>query len=186
MADWKAEVRQAAGEMTQLPQIIPGEFPDIELYMDQLLTYLDRRLGFFGQGEEGSFVTKAMINNYSKAKLLPPAQGKRYGKDHMMALTLIGQLKRVLPVQEMDKILGQPPQQLEGLYQLFLKAQRQAFDQAPQLAEELLEEAAGQEEWGSAAVVIQLAAEAQMRLLLAQRLLDSQPREPEKKPDKKK
>lgn len=186
MSQWKEQVRQAAEEMTQLPQITPGEIPDIELYMDQLLTYLDRRLGFFGQGEEGSFVTKAMINNYSKAKLLPPARSKRYGKDHVMALTLIGQLKRVLPVQEMDKILGQAPQQMEGLYELFLKAQRQAFFQAPQLAQELLEEAADQEEWGSAAVVIQLAAEAQMRLLLAQRLLDGSPRPAAEKSEKKK
>ena len=186
MAQWKEEVRQLAQEMTGVPQITREEIPDIELYMDQLVTYLDRRLGFFRQAEDGHFITNAMINNYSKAKLVPPARSKRYSEDHVMALCLICQLKRVLPVQDMDKILQSTgdKEQLAALYELFLKAQREAFSQAPRLAEELIEAASDVpegENWGNAAVVIQLAADAQLRLLMAQRLLDSQPRPGEKK-----
>lgn len=140
MAQWKEEVRKLAGEMTEVPQISRSEIPDIPLYMDQLVTYLDRRLGFFKRDEDGPLITNAMVNNYSKAKLVPPARSKRYGEDHVMALCLICQLKRMLPVQDMGKILrpGAGEEELAALYELFLQAQREAFSQAPKLAEEVI------------------------------------------------
>ena len=45
MEDWKEQVRQLARELADAPQIRREEIPDLEIYMDQLTTYLDRRLG---------------------------------------------------------------------------------------------------------------------------------------------
>lgn len=186
MADWKDDVRHTAEGMTQVPQITRGEIPDIDLYMDQLVTYLDRRLAFFRPDANSPLVTGAMINNYSKQKLLPSAKNKRYSARHIMSLSLICQLKRVLPVQDMDKIFAADGEEdsLAALYDLFLHTQQEAFSHAPALADQLIA-AAGDlsEDEGTAAVVLQLAAEAQLRLLMAQRLLDSRPHTiaPEKK-----
>ncbi len=52
MEDWKEQVRQLARELADAPQIRREEIPDLEIYMDQLTTYLDRRLGFYNR-EEG-------------------------------------------------------------------------------------------------------------------------------------
>ena len=50
------------------------QLPDIGLYMDQVLTYVDRQLGLFRQTGQEHFLTPAMINNYIKDSLLPRAE----------------------------------------------------------------------------------------------------------------
>ena len=94
MPEWKDEVRRLAQQMEKAPQILPEEIPDLEIYMDQLTTYLDKRLGFYNREGESPFVTRSMVNNYSKAKLLPPPAAKRYSRVHVMLLSLVCQLKR--------------------------------------------------------------------------------------------
>ena len=72
MSQWKNEVEGIAREMSRAPQIQPEEIPDLEIYMDQLTTYLDKRLSFYSREAEAPFITRSMVNNYSKARLLPP------------------------------------------------------------------------------------------------------------------
>ncbi|MPM04065.1 hypothetical protein SDC9_50335 [bioreactor metagenome] len=76
--------------------------PDINLYMDQVLSYLPRQLIAFDEKEK---LTSAMVNNYSKEKLLPRAQGKHYTRDHLAHLTAISALKQVLSVKEIQTLL---------------------------------------------------------------------------------
>lgn len=179
MPQWKDEVRTLAGELAKAPQIQPEEIPDLEIYMDQLTTYLDKRLGFYNREAGTPFITRSMVNNYSKAKLLPPPVAKRYGKAHMMLLSLVCQLKRIFTIQDLGQLLDpiSGEKETEELYRLFLCAQREAFARTPALAEELLQ---GMEEGGDpsdqarkAALVTQLAVRAQRDLLLAERILDS-------------
>ena len=81
------------------------QIPDIGLYKDQLTEYLKRQhIGFVLEEEEP--LTSAMINNYIKAGVLPRANGKRYGRDHVAYLTAVSLLKQVLSVQETGKLLG--------------------------------------------------------------------------------
>lgn len=72
--------------------------PDIPLYMDQVVSYLGRQLIGFGRGDT---LTSAMVNNYIKDGLVPRAQGKRYGKEHLAYLTLVAAVKQVLSVRDM-------------------------------------------------------------------------------------
>lgn len=72
-------------------------FPDIGLYMDQLISYMPRQLIHYGEGEA---LTSAMVNNYIKDGHLPRAEGKRYSKAHLAYLTELCALKTVLPVRE--------------------------------------------------------------------------------------
>lgn len=181
LSDWKKETRDIAGEMTQVPQIRKEEIPDIELYMDQLITYLERRLSFFQRDSRTPLVTGTMVNNYSKAGLTRPANRKRYDKAHVMALSVICQLKRMLSIQDMGRVGGplERPEEMAPVYDIFLEAQKERFAQAPALADDLIRrtEEAGigpeDRDQALAALVIQLAAEAQRDILLAERLIDS-------------
>lgn len=190
MSQWKNEVEGIAREMSRAPQIQPEEIPDLEIYMDQLTTYLDKRLSFYSREAEAPFITRSMVNNYSKARLLPPPVSKRYSRIHMMVLSLICQLKRLFTIQDLGRLLAPVSQekQTEGLYRLFLEAQREVFARTPEITKELLaprdEEGDGLEE--KSALVVQLAVRAQRDLLLAEKLLDAIPQGEEEPKTKRK
>ncbi len=192
MSQWKNEVEGIAREMSRAPQIQPEEIPDLEIYMDQLTTYLDKRLSFYSREAEAPFITRSMVNNYSKARLLPPPVSKRYSRIHMMVLSLICQLKRLFTIQDLGRLLAPVSQekQTEGLYRLFLEAQREVFARTPEMTKELLAprdgEGDGLEE--KSALVVQLAVRAQRDLLLAERILDTMetPAEQERRERKRK
>lgn len=80
--------------------------PDIELYKDQVLTYMQRQHVLEGDEET---LTGAMINNYIKSGLLPRPQGKRYDRQHLAYLTAICQLKQLLSVSQVDALLRAQP-----------------------------------------------------------------------------
>ena len=77
--------------------------PDIDLYMDQVVSYLSRQ----SAGGKPPAITSAMVNNYVKDGLMPRACGKRYHKEHLAYLTAIGLLKNVLTVKDMKLLLEQ-------------------------------------------------------------------------------
>lgn len=78
--------------------------PDIDLYMDQVISYMERQhLGLNPEG--GESLTSSMINNYIKHGLLPRAKGKRYDREHIGYLTAICLLKQVLTVNETGVLL---------------------------------------------------------------------------------
>lgn len=86
---------------TQRP--VPWEqLPDFSLYMDQVLSYMDRQVLRF---EEDDGLTAAMVNNYTKSGLLPRAEGKKYSRDHLAYLTAICILKRVMSAKDMALVL---------------------------------------------------------------------------------
>ena len=72
------------------------DIPDISLYMDQMTSFIDEKLESFKREEDDKLLTKTMINNYTKNKLLPPSDKKKYTKNHVMLLILIYFYKNVL------------------------------------------------------------------------------------------
>ena len=78
------------------------QLPDFALYMDQVLSYMDRQVIRFGDDDA---LTAAMVNNYTKSGLVPRAAGKRYGREHLAYLTAICVLKRVLSAKDIDLLL---------------------------------------------------------------------------------
>lgn len=119
--------------------------PDIELYMDQVVSYLPRQ----SVGGKVPSMTSAMINNYVKDGLLPRACGKRYHKEHLIYLTAIGLLKNVLTVKDMKLLLdGEIREGAEAeFYGDFLRGIDEAFarvggDIDPELPEAELSEMA--------------------------------------------
>lgn len=81
-----------------------ADFPDIELYMDQVISVLERYLAPFFPEEERC-ITSTMINNYVKHRLLPPPENKRYGKKHLSYLFMISILKRFMQLSDISTLL---------------------------------------------------------------------------------
>ena len=66
----KDSLKKQIREMTQLGYIAPEDLPSIELYMDQVTTFMDKYLSQNKRYEEDKTLTKTMINNYTKNNLL--------------------------------------------------------------------------------------------------------------------
>lgn len=124
------------------------QLPDFALYMDQVLSYMDRQVIRF-DGDDG--LTAAMVNNYTKGGLVPRAEGKKYGREHLAYLTAICVLKRVMSARDMDLLIkeelrsGRPVQ--EG-YAAFCES----LDKALSLTADEMGERAGEEDLADAAV----------------------------------
>ena len=78
------------------------QLPDFALYMDQVLSYMDRQVIRFDEDDE---LTAAMVNNYTKSGLVPRAEGKKYNREHLAYLTAICVLKRVMSTRDMDLLI---------------------------------------------------------------------------------
>lgn len=82
-----------------------GEIPNIELYMDQVTTFMDKHLESFKRYEEDKLLTKTMINNYTKNNLIPSPDKKKYSKDHMFFLIFIYYMKSVMSINDIQNLL---------------------------------------------------------------------------------
>ena len=71
----------------------PEDIPNIDLYMDQVTTFMDEHLKNNKRYPSDKALTKTMINNYTKNRLLPPPVKKKYSKEHMLLLLFIYYLK---------------------------------------------------------------------------------------------
>ncbi|HHU53052.1 MAG TPA: DUF1836 domain-containing protein [Clostridiaceae bacterium] len=93
--------------------------PDIELYMDQLLSYVNRQVPEMMRDQE---LTKSMVNNYIKQQIIPRPNGKRYTRQHIAELSYLLMLKEVLPIQQCKELFEQLKigEQVEQNYTKFL------------------------------------------------------------------
>lgn len=83
------------------------EIPRIDLYMDQVLTFIGERLrGTTRNPDSDKILTKAMINNYVKNKVVIPPVKKKYSTDHMLLLMVIYYMKNFLMIEDIHKIIG--------------------------------------------------------------------------------
>ncbi|HEY8892777.1 MAG TPA: DUF1836 domain-containing protein [Clostridium sp.] len=80
------------------------EIPCVDLYMDQITTFFNEKLGNLKRNEEDKILTKTMINNYTKGKVLMPAKNKKYTKEHIILLTLIYNLKQIVSINDINTI----------------------------------------------------------------------------------
>lgn len=121
----------------------PQDIPELDLYMDQIITLFSKFS--HGEGEEHR-LTKTMINNYSKARVLPPIKGKKYPREHVLRILLICLLKQTLSISEIGRLLSgiTPPrqqdmaQELSQRYQSHLDTMQQQHDQLTAQLEALI------------------------------------------------
>ena len=88
-----------------LSYIKPEQIPSIDLYMDQVTSLMEERLKKVKRHDDDKVLTKTMINNYAKAKILPAPDKKKYSKEHMFILLFIYYYKSVLSLSDIATIL---------------------------------------------------------------------------------
>ena len=104
MDELLAEIMRRVDRLTYVK---PEEIPSIDLYMDQVLTFINKRMRHLTRfPKEDKILTKTMINNYAKAHLLPAPHKKKYSKDHMLLLLFIYYFKGILSITDTGNILG--------------------------------------------------------------------------------
>lgn len=159
------EIRELKERLERERPVAWEEFPDIGLYMDQLISYMPRQLIHYGEGEA---LTSAMVNNYIKDGAMPRAEGKRYSRTHLAYLTALCALKQVLSVKDAGLLLdaateGKEPQ---ALYARFLEE----LDRALDVTAGSLDASDGEEEL--APLALSLALRSYADKLACQRLLE--------------
>ncbi len=92
--------------LDRIDYIRTQDIPDIELYMDQVTTFMGSRLKTSTRNPENDkILTKTMINNYAKNDLLPPPIKKKYSKEHVLLLIFIYYYKGILSISDIQKVL---------------------------------------------------------------------------------
>lgn len=82
------------------------DIPNIELYMDQLTTFMEKGLGDTKRYPDDKIMTKTMVNNYTKNQLFPPSNKKKYSKEHIFLLIMIYYYKNVLSISDIQNLLS--------------------------------------------------------------------------------
>ena len=75
--------------ISRIDYIKPEDIPNINLYMDQVTTFMEEQLASSKRYPEDKILTKTMINNYAKNNLLPSPEKKRYSREHLLLLIFI-------------------------------------------------------------------------------------------------
>ena len=122
------------------------ELPDLELYMDQLISQVRRYLSLFPEDEQNPVITPSIINNYVRLRVMPAPYRKRYGKLHIAYAIMICALKQVMTLTEIQKVI--PPdleeEQMRQLYNDFVRkvttATRLFMDEVRSSAKSVMED----------------------------------------------
>lgn len=99
-------IRSIIEKIKTLDYIDPDEIPNIDLYMDQVTTFMDKHLKSSKRYSEDKLLTKTMINNYTKNNLLPSPNKKKYSKEHILLLIFIYYFKNILTINDIQSIFG--------------------------------------------------------------------------------
>jgi Domain of unknown function (DUF1836) len=85
--------------------LMVDEIPNIDLYMDQVIQLFENKFADSKRNDEEKILTKTMINNYAKGKLIFPIKNKKYSKEHLILMSLIYQLKGALSINDIQTTL---------------------------------------------------------------------------------
>ena len=83
-----------------------NELPEIDMYLDQVVNYLEKYLSQYSTNKEDKIITKTMINNYVKQGIMPAPEKKKYGKSHIAYLMVICVLKQVYSINDIGKLIS--------------------------------------------------------------------------------
>ncbi len=96
----KLSIEEIISELIQKNTLDIVSIPNIDLYVDQLTTFIEDNI----YSNKENQLTKAMINNYCKNKVIPPAEKKKYTKNHILLLIIMYNTKTVLSLPDVEKI----------------------------------------------------------------------------------
>ncbi|MBS5884259.1 MAG: DUF1836 domain-containing protein [Clostridium sp.] len=123
------ELKEKFSALNLQNQLTLDEIPEIDLYMDQVTQLFDSKFNETKRNEDDKALTKTMVNNYAKGKLLMSVKNKKYSKEHLLLMSLIYNLKGALSISDIKSSLNKIVISLENeedypirdLYKLYLK-----------------------------------------------------------------
>lgn len=92
--------------ISRIDYIRAEDIPNIDLYMDQVTTFMETQLASTKRYQEDKILTKTMINNYAKNNLLPPPVKKKYSREHILVLIFIYYFKNILSIKDIETLLN--------------------------------------------------------------------------------
>lgn len=137
--DWSGKLAEWERTLTAFRLPRWETLPDLELYMDQVIVYLEKQFVLYKGNYSGTVISPSIINNYVKLGVMPRAVKKKYSRTHLAYLLMICLLKPVLAIADIGSLLanGLKEQELPELFDRFCAAQEQAYrEQAEQSADE--------------------------------------------------
>lgn len=199
------DMQKIIDELTSYKGIPVEDIPDIALYMDQVTTFMDKKLASFKRHDDDKILTKTMINNYSKANLIFPPINKKYEKEHIMILTLIYHMKQIISANDIAKLLNpiisyvdtsdEKKKTASELYKVFTEMESQQLILFGQSVDDIINNLYENSEIDGISdsafhilLILTLVIQAERRKNLAERLIDvfyAKP-EPEKKKEEEK
>lgn len=130
-------IRGLIDSLKDVKYIMPDDIPNIDLYMDQVTTFMDKHLKSSKRYSEDKLLTKTMINNYTKNELLPPPSRKKYTKEHMFLLIFIYYFKNILSINDIQSIFNPLTERyykedstvkLEAIYEEIFRLEKEQTD----------------------------------------------------------
>ena len=129
-------VQKIAAQVRSSNIIEVEDIPNIDLYMDQVTTFMDKCLAQYKRYDDDKVLTKTMINNYTKAKIFPAPVKKKYSRTHLMLLIMIYHLKSVLSIKDIGILFqsalketnkAKQERMIESIYRGFVSLQKQTL-----------------------------------------------------------
>lgn len=127
MKDIISKLNSWLNELSQFSLPNWDDLPDLYLYMDQVVTYLERELTGFKADDEETIITPWMINNYVKGGLVPIPDKKKYSKEHLGYMIAICAIKHILSINEIKQLFDfskQISDDPKNLYKFLRETQR--------------------------------------------------------------
>ena len=160
--------------------------PKIDLYMEQMISFLEEEIGGMLRRSDESVFTKTMVNNYTKFGILPRPDKKKYNRRHMIYLIYIFLLKQTLSIQDVKLFFSlldegeDGEKELEELYPVFrdmigeFKSDISEFigDQREKIKSRLAEKGIESEKVNAMMFISTMAYEANVYKMICERLLD--------------
>ena len=180
-------IKRLIKETTHTEEINLNDIPCVDLYMDQVTTFFEDKLTSLKRDKEDKILTKTMINNYTKAKILMPVKNKKYTKQHIILLTLIYNLKQTMSISDICKIISpllketdkslKSAVKVDELYSAFLDVKKEGsinFDENLTKEIEAIKEKYAEDELKQVLLtVLMLINEANMHKRMAEKVLDN-------------
>ncbi len=165
------------------------QFPGIDLYMDQVVTYLEKLLKLFDTDASGKVITSSMVNNYVKEGYLKRPVNKKYDRVQLVTLYIMSMLKPILPIPLIAGSLSNltDEQKYQSFFEELTKLQDEAFRNISDKLTAILENLSDEDyETTLRLFALQLTSEANARKIAAEKILQSLNKEAAKGGDKDK
>lgn len=164
---WLDELSQF--ELTQYEKL-----PDIDLYMDQVITYLERVLQTLSLSTLDKQITSSMINNYVKGEVIPSPNAKRYNKEHIALILEVCMLKKALSISNIKDIIdiNYKDKDFTSVYNNFANESKEILHNVVDKTNDKLKDIKENDHLALYNLALELSLNASANMMISERILD--------------